>query len=150
MSGVGGATGLGLVELYDVEQSAPANAVNLSTRGLAQTNDNVLIGGIIIGGATTQQIIVRAIGPSLTAHGVTGALQNPTLELVNAGGTRVAFNDNWRSEQATEITNSGLAPASEAESAVVRTLAPGNYTAIVRGAGNVTGVALVEVYRLAP
>ncbi len=83
MSGVGGATGLGLVELYDVEQSAPANAVNLSTRGLAQTNDNVLIGGIIIGGATTQQIIVRAIGPSLTAHGVTGALQNPTLELVN-------------------------------------------------------------------
>ncbi len=150
MRGGNDATGIGLIELYDVERTASANAVNLSTRGLVQTGDDVLIGGLIVGGATTQRVIFRAIGPSLSGRGVTGALANPTLELVDSSGTRIAFNDDWRSDQATEIIGSGLAPESTAEAAIVRALAPGTYTAIVRGAGDTSGVALVEVYRLNP
>ena len=150
MRGAGATTGVGLVELYDVEQGAPANAVNLSTRGRVQTGDDVMIGGLIIGGASTQRVILRAIGPALTGRGVAGVLQDPTLELVNASGTRIRFNDNWRSAQQTEIIASGLAPTNDAESAIVETLSPGAYTAIVRGAGDTTGVALVEAYRLSP
>ncbi|MGI9087247.1 MAG: PQQ-dependent sugar dehydrogenase [Chthoniobacterales bacterium] len=148
--GVGGATGVGLVELFDVSRTSPANAVNLSTRGRVQTGDDVLIGGLIIGGTETQRLLLRAIGPSLHDRGITGELQDPTLELVDASGTRLAENDNWRSDQATEISATGLPPSNDAESAIVRTLAPGNYTAILRGVNNSTGVALVEVYRLTP
>lgn len=150
MRGVAGATGIGLAELYDVQQNVPANAVNISTRGRVQTGDDVMIAGFIIGGTQSQRVIVRALGPSLTARGVTGALQNPTVELVNSSGVIIASNDNWRLAQQTEINASGLAPTNDAESALIRTLNPGNYTAIVRGAGNTTGVALVEVYRLTP
>lgn len=150
IEGVNGESGVGLIELYDIDQGAPANAVNISTRGRVQTGDNVLIGGFIIGGSTTQRVIVRAIGPSLTARGVAGALANPTLELVNASGTTVAANDNWRSGQEQEISGSGLAPSDDGESAIIQTLAPGNYTGVVRGAGESTGVGLVEVYRLNP
>jgi glucose/arabinose dehydrogenase len=150
MQGAGGATGIGLVELFDVTSGVPANAVNLSTRARVQTGDNVLIGGLIIGGTQTQRVILRAIGPSLAAQGVTGELHDPTLELVDSSGARLAFNDNWRSDQASEIMATGLAPANDAESAIVRTLAPGSYTAIVRGAGDTSGVALVEAFRLSP
>jgi hypothetical protein len=150
MRGLDGATGIGLVELYDVTRDVPANAVNVSTRGRVQTGDDLLIGGLIIGGTQTQRVMFRAIGPSLAARGVTGELLNPTLELVDSSGTSLAFNDNWRSNQATEIIATGLAPENDAESAIVRTLSPGNYTAIVRGAGDTSGVALVEVYRLNP
>ncbi|MBA2270925.1 MAG: PQQ-dependent sugar dehydrogenase [Chthoniobacterales bacterium] len=150
MSGVNGDTGIGLVELYDIDQGAAGNAVNISTRGRVLIEPNVMIGGFIIGSGQSQRLLARAIGPSLSGRGVAGALQDPTLEIVNASGTPIAFNDNWRSDQATEITNSQLAPSNDAESAIVRTLSPGNYTAIVRGAANTTGVALVEVYRLSP
>ena len=150
VQGVNGDAGIGLIELYDTEQSAPANAVNISTRGRVQTGDNVMIGGFIVGGTEAQRVIVRALGPSLSARGVTSVLQNPTLELVNASGAAVASNDNWRSDQATEISASGLAPSDDAESAIIRSLPPGNYTGVVRGAGGSTGVALVEVYRLNP
>jgi len=150
MRGVGGATGIGLAELYDVEPSAAANAINLSTRGRVQSGDNVMIGGLVIGGTTTQRVILRAVGPTLSESGVGGALQNPTLELVNSSGTRIRFNDNWRSDQQTEIIASKLAPTSEAESAIVQTLSPGSYTAILRSADSSIGVALVEIYRLNP
>jgi hypothetical protein len=150
LQGGSGDSGVGLIELYDLEQGAPANAVNISTLGHVQTGDNVMIAGFIIGGSTAQRVILRAIGPSLSERGVSGALQNPTLELVNASGTPIAFNDNWRSDQATEITNSQLAPSNDAESAIVRALSPGNYTAIVRGAANTTGIELLEVSRLSP
>lgn len=148
MNGAGGESGIGLVELYDVEQNAPANAVNISTRGRVQAGDSVMIGGFIVGGSQQQRLIVRAIGPSLTARGVVGTLQNPTLEIVNSSGTTIATNDNWRTDQATEIETSGLAPSDDAESAIIRIVGPGNYTAIVRGAGGSAGVGLVEVYRL--
>ena len=150
IEGANGESGVGLIELYDLQQGAAANAVNISTRGRVQTGDNVLIGGFIVGGAETQRIMVRAMGPSLSARGVAGALQNPTLELVNASGTPVASNDNWRSSQEAEISASGLAPTDDAESAIIRPLTPGNYTGVVRGAGGSTGVGLVEVYRLSP
>ncbi|HEX8678817.1 MAG TPA: PQQ-dependent sugar dehydrogenase [Chthoniobacterales bacterium] len=150
MRGVNGETGVGLVEVFDVSQNAGGNAVNLSTRASVQTSDNVLIAGLVIGGSLNQRVLVRAIGPSLAREGVSGALQNPTLQLVNSSGATVATNDNWRSDQQAEITTTGLAPREDAESAIVRTLPPGAYTAIVRGAGNTTGVGLVEVYRLGP
>jgi glucose/arabinose dehydrogenase len=145
--GVGG-VGIGLVELYDVDQTKPANAVNISSRGRVQTGDNVVIAGFIVGGNQSRSLIVRALGPSLTAHGIAGALGNPTLELHKSDGTLIAANDNWRSNQQAEINATGLPPPNDNESAIVRTLAPGNYTAIVRGVNNSTGVALVEVYQL--
>jgi len=148
LNGVGGESGIGLVELYDVQQDAPANAVNISTRGRVQTGDNVMIGGFIIGGSQQQRLMVRAIGPSLATRGVADPLRDPTLEIVNSSGTTIATNDNWRTDQATEINASGLAPSEDAESAIIGTVGPGSHTAIVRGAGGSVGVALVEVYRL--
>jgi hypothetical protein len=109
-----------------------------------------MIAGMIIGGSTTQRVIIRAIGPSLTSHGVAEVLQDPTLELIDSSGATIASNDNWKSSQETEITDSGLAPTDDAESAIIRTLNPGTYTAVVRGAGGTSGVGLVEVYRLTP
>ena len=150
MRGVTGETGIGLIELYDPDTSESANAVNLSTRGRVQIGDNVMIAGMIIGGNTTQRVMIRAIGPSLTSHGVAGVLQDPTLELIDSSGATIASNDNWRSSQEAEITASGLAPTDDNESAIIRTLTPGNYTAIVRGAGSTSGVGLVEIYRLTP
>ena len=147
--GVGG-SGIGLVELYDVDRTKPANAVNISSRGRVQTGDNVVIAGFIIGGNQSRRVILRAIGPSLSAHGIVSALGNPTLELRNSAGALIATNDNWRSNQQAEINATGIPPTNDNESAIVRTLAPGRYTAIVRGVNNSTGVALVEVYQLSP
>lgn len=124
---------------------AVSSAVNISTRMMVETGDNVLIGGFIVYGTGQKNIAVRAIGPSLP---VPGALSDPILELYDAAGTIVASNDNWRATQETALINAGLAPASELDSALITTLATGSYTAIVRGANNATGVALVEVYDL--
>ncbi|CAN5168454.1 hypothetical protein BH20VER2_BH20VER2_13620 [soil metagenome] len=146
--GVDGETGIGLVEVFDAQRDTPANAVNFSTRGRVQPGDDALIGGVIFEG--TQRVILRAIGPSLTARGVADALPNPTLQLVNASGVQVAFNDNWRSDQAADIMASGVPPENDAEAAIVATLPAGAYTAIVRGAGEPNGIALVEVFRLNP
>jgi glucose/arabinose dehydrogenase len=149
LSGVGGATGIGLVELYDLDQSAPANPANISTRGFVETADNVMIGGFIIGGSTSQKVLIRAIGPELTAAGLPGALQDPVLELHDSSGSTIT-NDNWRSDQEAAIIATGIAPTDDRESAILETLPQGNYTAIVRGSGGSTGVALVEVYQLSP
>jgi hypothetical protein len=149
MSGVGGATGIGVVELYDLDQAAPANPANIATRGFVETGDNVMIGGFIVGGSQNRTVLARAIGPSLTAVGVPNALQDPVLELHNSSGTTLASNDSWKSDQQTQITATGLAPSDDREAALLSSpLAPGNYTAIVRGSGNTTGVALVEIYQL--
>ncbi len=145
LRGANNTTGVSLVEAYDLTPSANSKLANISTRGLVQTGDNVLIGGIIVTGNTARNILVRGIGPSLP---VGGALADPTLELFNANGASLSSNDNWRSTQEAAIIATTIPPTSELESAIVRSLAPGNYTAILRGAQNATGVALVEVYEL--
>src|SRR5437762_7888010 len=134
---------------------------NISTRAFVQTGDNVVIGGFIVQGAQTKRVIIRAIGPELGSppYNIPNSLANPTLELHNGTGALIASNDNWRttiiggiitSNQVRDITNSGYAPGDGRESAIIADLAPGNYTAIVRGVDNMTGVALVEVYDLIP
>ena len=149
MSGANGATGIGVVELYDLDQSAPANPGNIATRGFVETGDNVMIGGFIVGGSQNRTVLARAIGPSLTQFGVPNALPDPLLELHDASGTTLATNDNWKSTQQAAITATGLAPSDDREAAILSSpLAPGNYTAIVRGVGDTTGVALVEIYQL--
>jgi CSLREA domain-containing protein len=146
--GVNNGTGVALVEAYDLDPTAGSKLGNISTRALVQTGNNVMIGGLIVTGRDAANVIVRAIGPSLARFGITNALQDPTLELHDDTGAVIGFNDNWRDSQQAEIEATGLAPSNNKESAIVRTLAPGNYTAIVRGKNNTIGVALVEVYGL--
>ncbi|MEY2563918.1 MAG: hypothetical protein QOH88_2111 [Verrucomicrobiota bacterium] len=142
-------TGTALLELYDLHTTA-GRAGNLSTRGQIQGGDNVLISGFIVGGNQPKQVILRALGPTLTGQ-VANPLGDPTLELRNASGTAISFNDNWGDgPDATSIQTKGFAPGQNAESALQITLNPGSYTAIVRGTNNSAGVALVEVYDLSP
>jgi glucose/arabinose dehydrogenase len=149
MSGSGTATGIGVLELYDLETSAPANPANIATRGFVESGDNVMIGGFIVGGSQNRTVFVRAIGPSLAAVGVPNALPDPVLELRDNSGTILGLNDNWRSDQETQIIATGIPPSDNRESAMVSApLAPGNYTAVVRGKGADSGVALVEIYQL--
>ena len=145
--GVGGGTGVALVEAYDLDAIAGTTA-NISTRGFVDTGDNVMIGGFIIGGTTPAKIMIRAIGPSLAAFGVSGVLPDPVLELHDKDGSLIYQNDNWRAEQAQQIIDTTIPPSDESESAIIATLAPGAYTAIVHDAGTAQGVALVEVYML--
>lgn len=121
---------------------------NLSTRGIVETGENVLIAGFILGGngLVANTVLIRGIGPSLTAFGVANALADPTLELHDASGAIIASNNNWRDTQQAQIQASGLAPTDIHEAAILTTLPAGSFTAIVRGANNTTGVALVEVY----
>jgi len=152
LRGKGDATGIGLVEIYDLDQEGNAKLANISTRGFVEPADNVMIGGLIIGGGggLETRVLVRAIGPSLGDSGVAGSLQDPTLELRNGNGALVDANDNWRSDREAEIEATTIPPLRDEEAAIVRFLAPGAYTAIVRGKNNTTGVALVEVYNLSP
>ncbi|MBA2622534.1 MAG: hypothetical protein H0U88_02780 [Chthoniobacterales bacterium] len=143
--GTNGSTGVGLVEVYDLEAGSESKPANISTRGLVQTGDDVLIGGIILNGKDSIRTMIRAIGPSLP---VPGRLGNPTLELRDSNGGLVAENNDWRTSQQDEIIASGLSPMNDFESAIFRTLSPATYTAIVRGVGDTTGVALVEAYAL--
>ena len=106
-----------------------------------------MIGGFIVGGTYPAKVIVRAIGPSLAQQGVSGALQDPTLELVDSQGNIIS-NDNWRATQEAEVIATTVAPTNDNEAAIVATLVPGNYTAIVRGKDGTTGIALVEGFTL--
>jgi hypothetical protein len=145
LSGANQTTGLAVVEIYDLDSAADSKLANISTRVLVQAGDAALIGGLIVVGQSPADVIVRGIGPSLS---VPGAMVDPTLELRDASGTLIAWNDNWRSTQEAAIAETGVAPTRDAESAIVTSLAPGSYTAIVRGANGTTGVAVVEVYQL--
>ncbi len=142
-----GAPGVALFELYDLD-AASSHLVNISTRGKVGTGDNVVIGGFIIGGDQPTKVLIRAIGPSLTKSGVANALQDPRLELHGSTGSLIFANDNWRTAQQQQIKAAGIPPKDDKEAAIIATLKPGSYTAIVRGGGNATGVALVEVYNL--
>jgi hypothetical protein len=155
VQGVNSGTGVGIVEAYDLSATSGSILANIATRGFVQTGDNVMIGGFIVVTQPTR-VIIRAIGPSLTQFGVPNALANPQLELHDASST-IGQNDDWQttqiggiitSDQVAEIQNSQLAPTNSAESAIIVTLQPGSYTAIVRGLNNTMGNALVEVYKL--
>jgi hypothetical protein len=126
----------------------PATLANISTRLEVGTDENVGIGGFIVTGNVPKQVIVRGIGPSLTAQNVQGALADPTLELYDVSGHLLASNNNWRESQEQAIKDTGIPPSNDLEAAIVATLDPGAYTAIVRGNGNTTGVAVVEAYDL--
>jgi hypothetical protein len=139
--------GLALVEVYDLD-AKDSLLVNISTRGKVGTGDNAMIGGFIIGGKDPTKVLVRAIGPSLSNNGVAQPLSDPVLELRDGKGKLVSTNDNWRETQGSEIVATGIPPPDNRESAIVATLTPGNYTAIVRGKNNATGTALVEVYNV--
>ena len=142
-------SGFNVPQFVAVEPSVHA-LLNLSTRGFVQTGDHILIAGFIIGGTGPigTQVVVRGIGPSLTAAGITDALQDPVLELHNASGAIIATNDNWKDTQQDLISASTLAPTDDRESAILTTLGGGSYTAVVRGVNNTTGTAVVEVYNL--
>ncbi len=147
--GVSGGIGVGLAEVYDLDLTAGSKLGNISTRAFVQTGDNVMIGGFIVSGPDSETVVVRAIGPSLVSYGITNPLQNPTLELHDHTGAVIASNDNWMSApNRLDIINSGLAPSNRLESAILMRLAPGAYTAIVRGVNAGIGVGLVEVYGL--
>ncbi len=147
LKGAHGETGVGLAEVYDLDSTSAAQLANISTRGFVNTGDNVMIGGFIVGGTEPAKVLVRAIGPSLTAFGVQGALSATTLELHDANGA-VISNEGWRNTQEADITATTIPPSNDNEAAILATLVPGNYTAVVRGKNNATGIGLVEAYNL--
>ena len=154
------ATGSGANQNFTLQIGPATNSTkitNISTRAFVQTGQNVMIGGFIVQGTGPKRVIIRAIGPELTHFGITNPLANPTLELHNESGALIASNDNWQTtilggvitaNQVNAIQNSGYVPTAASEAAIIANLQPGNYTAIVRGVSNTTGVALVEVYDL--
>jgi hypothetical protein len=141
--GANNTTGVALLELYDLDSADPANSklANISTRGHVGTGNDILIGGFIVLQPQTKNVVVRAIGPS---SGVPGALANPSLELRNGNGALLASNDNYSYDYYVSLNH--LVPRDTRESALSRILAPGNYTAIVKGVNNTSGIALVEAY----
>ena len=148
LRGVNSGTGIGLVEAYDLDSTGGSVLANTSTRGFVSGGDNALIAGFIIGNGGSDTVVVRAIGPSLADAGVTTPLADPTLDLYDENGTIIRSNNNWQETQEGLIQSTGLAPTNVLESAIMRSLTPGNYTAVVRGNELGNGVALVEVYNL--
>jgi hypothetical protein len=145
LRGYNDGTGLGLVEVYDTSPGSGAQLGNISTRGFVQTGDNVMIAGLVVQ-SQNKQVVVRALGPTLTGFGVNNALPDPTLSLYDANGSLLIFNDDWRDTQESSISSTGLAPRDNLESAIAGILGPGGYTAVVRGYEDATGNALIEVY----
>lgn len=142
-------TGIGLLEAYDLDPRVDALLANISTRGFVGARDNVMIGGFILGGGGgASKVVIRAIGPSLGAAGISNPLSDPTLELHDSNGNIIVANNDWGDSQRAEIEATGLAPTNDLESAIVMMLSPGNYTAVVAGKGGGSGVGLVEVYNL--
>jgi hypothetical protein len=146
LRGYNDSTGIALVEIYDISVGS-TQLGNISTRGFVQTGDNVMIAGVIVQ-FHDKPVIVRALGPTLTGFGVPYALADPVLYLYDNNGTLIGYDDDWRDDQESDIIATGLAPTWDFESAIVGTLPPGSYTAIVQGYENTAGNALVEVYAL--
>ena len=147
MRGSNNGTGTGIVEVYDLTPGVSSKLTNISTRGLVQIEDDVMIGGFIADNSA-MHVIIRALGPSLAQSGVPNPLADPTLALHDSQGALLAFNDDWQDTSAAAIENTGIAPANDKESAILATLLPGAYTAVVRGKNDSTGVGLIEVYDL--
>jgi len=151
LQGVGGTIGTAVVEVYDLNTSANSKLVNLSSRAYVDTGDSAVFAGLVVSNGSPGQsarVAFRGIGPTLANAGISYSLEDPTLELRNASGTLIASNNNWQDTQAAEIQSVGMAPGDYRESAIVRYLTPGNYTAILRGYNNSVGVGLIELYRL--
>jgi hypothetical protein len=149
MRGIGNTSGVGVVEVYDLDTAANSQLANISSRGVVQTGENVMIGGFIIGsGNGVARLAIRAIGPSLAGAGISNPLGDPFLSLRDGNGSLISINDNWGDTNATEIHDAHIAPSDLAESAIIIILVPGNYTAIVSSKNGGTGVALVEVYNI--
>ena len=149
LTGKGGTTGLGLVEVYDLDAAAGSRLGNISTRGFVRTGADVMIAGFILGNNTADaRIAVRGRGPSLRDSGLSPVLEDPTLEIRNADGEVVIANDDWESDAASaaELTANGLAPMHPKEAGIFTTLPPGDFTAILAGKDEGTGIGLVEVY----
>jgi arylsulfate sulfotransferase len=141
--------GIGLVEVYDIEPLSNSTLGNMSTRGSVGTLDNVLISGFVVGDVGSSTVVVRALGPSLASHGVSGVLSDPTLEIYDSTGSLIASNDNWLDNiNWIDVRKNALSPISTSESALVLHLPAGAYTAVVRGANDGTGIGLAEVYTL--
>jgi acetyl esterase/lipase len=147
LRGVDGASGVGLFELFDLDQ-ASSRLSNISTRGDVGLGNDVMIGGFIIGGDEATKVIVRALGPSLAGSGISDPLPNPLLELYDSNGALIFANDDWRATLAQEITDSGFQPSDDREAAMIATLDPGGYTAMLHDAAAASGIALIEVYNL--
>jgi len=141
--GANGGTGTALVEAYDLDRGMNSKLINISTRGMVKTGNDVLIAGIIVTGQHPLNVLLRAVGPSLP---LAGSLGNPVMELRDSSGSLIATNDNWRSDQEAAITATGMAPSNDLEAAILQQLAPGEYTAIVSGADEGVGVGLVEAF----
>jgi sugar lactone lactonase YvrE len=148
-SGLSGPAGLAFQPAM-LPPAPPAQLLNISARLKVLTGDNVLIGGFIITGSDNKQVLLRALGSTLGQFGVSGVLADPTLELCDGTGAVIASNDNWKDTQQADIAATGKAPPTDFEAAILRTLAPGSYTVVVRGKNATTGVALVEAYDLSP
>jgi hypothetical protein len=156
LRGVNNTTGIAVVEAYDLDSAATSQLANISSRGLVQTGDNVMIGGFVAGPpkAGNTRVVIRGMGPSLSNSSVPNPLQDPTLELHNGNGDKIATNDNWKIDDKTQqsqqsaIQATGLAPNDDRESAILIELAPGNYTAILAGKGGTSGIGLVEIYNV--
>jgi hypothetical protein len=149
LRGKANSTGIGLVEVYDLDPATNSRLANISTRGLVESGDNVLIGGVIPSTGLTK-VVVRAIGPSLANFGITNPLLDPTLELYDDSGTAIASNDDWQTSQKDDIEEAALAPNDSREATIFAALPAGNYTAVVRGKNGATGIAVVEAYNVAP
>jgi hypothetical protein len=146
-------SGVALVEIYDLSQAVLAKLANISTRALVGTGDNIVIAGFTLGGHSGDgRIVVRGLGPSLAAIGMTNALADPTLELRDGNGALLMANNNWQDNptQMAELMSAGLPPANPLESAIAATLPPGAYTALLAGLNNGAGIGLVEVYDRGP
>jgi len=148
LAGKDSGIGNGLIEVYDLAASASSTLANVSTRGFVGSGDNAMIGGVIVGNGENPIVVFRALGPTLTVAGIANPLLDPTIELHDSNGAVLAFNDNWKDGQPQAVIATQLAPGDDRESVIVAFVAPGNYTAVVRGKNNTTGVALVEAYRL--
>jgi hypothetical protein len=148
LRGTANATGIGLVEVYDLQSSASSKLGNMSTRGLVGSGQNAMIGGTIVTGPDAARVLFRALGPSLVAAGISNPVADPQLDLFNSNGARISSNNNWNDSEPAAIAGTGLAPANDLESAIIADLAPGNYTAVVNSVTGAAGVALVEAYHL--
>jgi hypothetical protein len=149
VKGKNNTTGVGLAEVYDLSQAVPAKLGNISTRAFVGTADNIVIAGFILGhNSGNDRVVVRGIGPSLAAFGLSPVLANPTLELRDSNGTLLFSNNDWQDNpaQAAELMAAGLAPTNPLESGIAATLPPGPYTALLLGRNNGAGIGLVEVY----